>query len=298
MSIIRTELLSRRYGQRVGVDAINLEIGAGEIFGFLGPNGAGKTTTIRLLLGFLRPDAGRASIFGLDCWRQSELVKRAIGYLPGDLRLYPWLTARTALRIFGKIRGVDLSDSGGELAERFRLEMNVRVQKMSRGMRQKLGIILAMAHKPRLLVLDEPTSGLDPLMQEELARSIREIAAAGHTVFFSSHTLSEVESLCDRVAIVREGRIIADERLETLRGRARRTVELVFVNKEAAERAELPSYLQLVRRDGCRRHCELDGPTSPLVHWADGQQLADISIGPPDLGSMFHKFYQLPSEPS
>ncbi len=298
MSIIRTEQLSRRYGRRVGVEAIDLEIGAGEVFGFLGPNGSGKTTTIRLLMGFLQPDAGRASVFGLDCWRQSAPLKRDIGYLPGDLRLYPWLTARSALHIFGKIRGVDLSGAGGELAERFRLEMDVRVEKMSRGMRQKLGIILAMAHQPRLLVLDEPTSGLDPLMQEELARSIRELAAAGHTVFFSSHTLSEVESLCDRVAIVREGRIIADERLETLRSNARRTVELVFADKKAAKRAELPSYLQLVRRDGCRCQCELEGPTPPLVHWADGQPLADIGIGPPDLGSVFHKFYESPSEPS
>ena len=180
MSIIRIEQLSQRYGRRVGVDAIDLEVGTGEIFGFLGPNGSGKTTTIRLLLGFLRPDTGRASIFDLDCWRQSALVKRDVGYLPGDLRLYPWLTGKTALHIFGKIRGVDLNDNGSELAERFRLEMDVRVEKMSRGMRQKLGIILAMAHKPRLLVLDEPTSGLDPLMQQELARSIREFAAAGN----------------------------------------------------------------------------------------------------------------------
>ncbi|MEE9603112.1 MAG: ABC transporter ATP-binding protein [Thermoguttaceae bacterium] len=298
MSIIRTEQLTRSYGRRIGVDAINLEIGAGEVFGFLGPNGSGKTTTIRLLMGFLRPDTGRASIFDLDCWRQSALVKRDVGYLPGDLRLYPWLTGKTALHIFGKIRGVDLNDNGSELAERFRLEMDVRVEKMSRGMRQKLGIILAMAHKPRLLVLDEPTSGLDPLMQQELARSIREFAAAGNTVFFSSHTLSEVENLCNRVAIVREGRIIADERLEMLRSRARRTVELVFVDKEAAQRAELPSYLQLVHRDGCRCQCELDGPTPPLVHWADGEPLADISIGPPDLRSMFQKFYQPPREPS
>ncbi len=298
MSIIRTEQLTRSYGRRIGVDAINLEIGAGEVFGFLGPNGSGKTTTIRLLMGFLQPDAGRASVFGLDCWRQSALVKRNVGYLPGDLRLYPWLTGKTALHIFGKIRGVDLNDKGSELAERFRLEMDVRVQKMSRGMRQKLGIILAMAHKPQLLVLDEPTSGLDPLMQEELACSIREMAAAGNSVFFSSHTLSEVENLCDRVAIVREGRIIADERLETLRDRARRTVELVFVDQEAALRAELPSYLQLVHRDGCRCQCELDGPTPPLVHWADGEPLADISIGPPDLRSMFQKFYQSSREPS
>lgn len=298
MSIILIEQLSRRYGRRIGVQGVNLEICAGEIFGFLGPNGAGKTTTIRLLLGFLKPNTGRASVFGLDCWRQSAQLKREVGYLPGDLRLYPWLTARKALSIFGKIRGVDLSDSGEALAERFRLELDVRVQKMSRGMRQKLGIILAMAHRPRLLVLDEPTSGLDPLMQEELARSIRDLAAAGHTVFFSSHTLSEVESLCDRVAIVREGRIIADEQLETLRSRARRTVELVFVEKQSAERVELPPYLRLISCDGCRCQCELDGPTPPLVHWADGQPLEDIGIGPPDLGSVFHKFYQSPSEPS
>ena len=228
MSIIRTEQLSRRYGRRLGVDSIDLKIGPGETFGFLGPNGSGKTTTIRLLMGFLRANAGRASIFDLDCWQQSAMVKRDIGYLPGDLRLYPWLTAESALRLVGKVRGVDLRPHGGELAERFRLEMNVRVEKMSRGMRQKLGIILAMAHQPRLLILDEPTSGLDPLMQEELANTIRESVAVGHTVFFSSHTLSEVECLCDRVAIVREGRIIADERMQSLRAQARRGVELEF----------------------------------------------------------------------
>jgi len=296
MSIICTENLSRHYGRRVGVDAINLDVGAGEIFGFLGPNGAGKTTTIRLLLGFLQPNCGRASLFGLDCWRQSALAKRDVGYLPGDLRLYPWLTASKALHIFGEIRGVDLRERGYELAERFRLEMDVRVQKMSRGMRQKLGIILALAHKPKVLILDEPTSGLDPLMQEELTCAIRELAAEGHTVFFSSHTLSEVESLCDRVAIVREGQIVADERLETLRSRALRAVELVYSDEDTAERVELPSYLRLVIRYGSRCHCELDGPTPPLVQWAAGQPLADITVGAPDLGSLFHKYYQSPGD--
>ncbi len=296
MSVLRTEQLTRRYGRRIGVQRIDLEIEAGEVFGFLGPNGAGKTTTIRLLMGFLQPDAGRASILGLDCWRQSALAKRDVGYLPGDLRLYPWLTARKALDLFGKVRGVDLADAGRDMAERFRLELDLRVQKMSRGMRQKLGLVLAMAHRPQLLVLDEPTSGLDPLMQEELARSVRELAAVGHTVFFSSHTLSEVENLCDRVAIVREGRIIADERLETLRGRAWRSVQLVFADQQSADAIAWPSFLRVVERNGLRCRCELEGPAPPLVQWAAGQLLADITISPPDLESVFHKYYQSPTE--
>ena len=293
-NILNTDRLSRRYGRRIGVDAIDLEVGEGEIFGFLGPNGSGKTTTIRLLLGFLRPHGGRASICGFDCWRQSPQVKRDVGYLPGDLRLYSWFTASNALTIVGQVRGMDLAKAGAALAERFQLEMDLRVRKMSRGMRQKLGLILALVHQPRLLILDEPTSGLDPLMQVELADVLRERAAAGQTVFFSSHTLSEVQHLCDRVAILRQGRVIADERLETLRGRARRTVELVLADEDAAARISLPGFLQLARRDRCRLTCELDGPTGPLVHWAAGQSLVDITIGPPDLESLFEKFYKSP----
>ncbi|MDZ4783709.1 MAG: ABC transporter ATP-binding protein [Planctomycetia bacterium] len=161
MSIICTARLSRHYGRRVGIDAVDLEISEGETFGFLGPNGAGKTTTIRILLGFLNPSGGNASIFGLDCWRQSRQIKRDIGYLPGDLRLYSWMTGKSALSIVGKIRGLDLRAEGAALAERFQLEMNVSVRKMSKGTRQKLGLVLA---RPRLLILEEPRSGFDPLM--------------------------------------------------------------------------------------------------------------------------------------
>jgi ABC-2 type transport system ATP-binding protein len=298
MSIIKTEQLSRRYGRRVGIDAVHLDIGEGEIFGFLGPNGAGKTTTIRLLLGFLRPTAGRATICGLDCWRQSPRIKRDVGYLPGDLRLYPWITGRMALKIIGRVRGVDLRTDGAELAERFRLEMDLPVRKMSRGMRQKLGLIMALVHKPRLLILDEPTSGLDPLMQIELADCLRQLASSGHTVFFSSHTLSEVETLCRRVAIVRQGRIIADQTLESLRLRAGRMVELVFIDGETAAGVELPGFLKLHRQDGRRCYCELEGPAPPLVGWAAGQALEDISISRPDLENVFRKFYESPWEPS
>ena len=296
MNIITTERLSKRYGRRVGIAAVDLDITEGEIFGFLGPNGAGKTTTIRLLLGFLRPSAGLARIFGLDCWRQSSRLKRDVGYLPGDLRLYPWMTVRSALKVFGQIRGLDMSAAGTDLSERFRLEMNLRVRKMSRGMRQKLGLILALAHRPRVLILDEPTSGLDPLMQQELADCLRDLASRGHTVFFSSHTLSEVEELCDRIAIVRDGRIVADETLQSLRSRARRAVTIIFTNAEVAGRVEPPSFLMVQKRRAGQWHCDLVGSTQELVRWAAEQPLQDISIGQPDLESLFRKFYQTREE--
>ena len=296
-TIIRTEQLSRHYGRRVGIDAVNLDIGEGEIFGFIGPNGAGKTTTIRLLLGFLRPTLGRASISSLDCWLESPRIKREVGYLPGDLRLYPWITGRTVLKIIGRVRGADLRASGADLADRFQLEMDLQVRKMSRGMRQKLGLLMALVHNPRLLILDEPTSGLDPLMQVELANCLRELASAGHTVFFSSHTLSEVESLCDRVAVVRQGHIIADETLQSLRGRARRIVEIVLADEETAACVQLPDFLKLNRRDGRQCYCELEGPTPPLICWAAQQAIEDMSISPPDLESLFRKFYESSLEP-
>ena len=290
--LIRAQDLRRTYGERVGVDSIDLRVGSGTIFGFLGPNGAGKTTTIRILLGFLRPSGGSAQVLGLDCWRDSHRIKRDVGYLPSDLRLYDWMTAESALSVVGRVRGMELSKAGLALAERFELEPDVRVRAMSRGTRQKLGIVLALAHEPRLLVLDEPTSGLDPLMQDELARALRERAAAGCTVFFSSHTLSEVESICDRVAIVRRGRIVEDEGLEELRRRALRTVELRFASAEACARAEPPAVLTSVTRGERSWRGELDGPAGVLREWLARQEVEDFSVSPPDLEALFRGFYR------
>ncbi len=181
---IHCEQLTRRYGRRIGIEALNLDVPRGAIFGFLGPNGAGKTTTIRLLMGMLRPHGGRAQIFGDDCWRHSAAIKRAVGYLPGDLRLYPYMTGRSALRCFGHIRGENLQGQGEALAEQFKLDLDVKVGRMSRGTRQKLGLVLAMAHRPKLLILDEPSNGLDPLMQRQLHDLLRQQAREGATVFF------------------------------------------------------------------------------------------------------------------
>lgn len=297
MNVVNIEHLSRSYGSRVGVESVNLQVAEGEIFGFLGPNGAGKTTTIRVLLGLLRPSSGTATIFGLDCWRQSHEIKRHVGYLPGDLRLYPWFTAQSALRIVGQIRGQDLALFGSTLAERFQLDPTLAVRKMSRGMRQKLGIVLALAHQPRLVVLDEPSSGLDPLMRDELNRCLRNLVAQGHTVFFSSHSLSEVEQLCDRVAVVRAGQVVANESVDSLRDKAHRSVSMRFRDATTANSIAVPDFLRVVERTDATWHCDLLGRTPELVRWAAQQPVDDMTIAPPSLESLFRRFYQ-PEEES
>lgn len=292
MSIIVAENLTRRYGQRIGVAELNLTVAAGTVFGFLGPNGAGKTTTIRLLLSLLRPSEGRCAVFGLDAWRHGHRIKQDTGYVPGDLRLYSWLTLRSALHLFGQIRGHDIAGPGMALAEQLNLEPDVRVRAMSRGMRQKLGLILALAHEPRLLILDEPTTGLDPLMQQQLYAILRDRAANGATVFFSSHTLSEVERLCDRVAVMREGRLVADTTLADLRKRAQREITLTWKDENAAHAHTPPDFLERTQQDGRVWRCTLAGPVMPLVTWCAERPLEDLSIGQPDLESLFQQFYQ------
>ena len=291
VSVIVTEQLTHRYGVRTGIERLDLQVAEGSLFGFLGPNGAGKTTTIRVLLGFLRPNGGRASLFGRDCWRAGARIRQDVGYLPGDLRLYPSATGRELVRIFGLVRHRDLAASGRDLADRFSLDMSVPVRKMSRGMRQKLGLILAMAHEPRLLVLDEPTASLDPLMQDELIQYLRGNAAQGHTIFFSSHTLSEVERLCDRVAIVREGRLVANEPLESLRARARRRFTIRWTSEQVSRDVVPPGFLRLDERREHTWHGSLKGEVPELVRWAATQPIEDLAIGHPDLESLFREYY-------
>ena len=294
LPIIETTRLTKRYGRRGGIEAVDLSVSEGQICGFLGPNGSGKTTAIRVLVGLLRPGSGVARVFGLDCWRQSPQVKRHVGYLPGDLRLYSWMTGRDAVAIFGRIRGRDLALPAAALAERFALPMQQRVRTMSRGTRQKLGLVLALAHEPRLMILDEPTTGLDPPMRSALAAYLRERSAVGDTVFFSSHTLGEVEQLCDRVSILRSGRVVADESLETLRNRAKRTVTIEFRSAAAAQEVAAPPFLAVVQRNGANWQCQLVGAAPPLIQWAGQQPLADLSLGKPDLETLFHAFYETP----
>ena len=292
MAIIETQQLTRGYGRHRGIMALNLNVPQGSVYGFLGPNGAGKTTAIRVLLGFLKPGSGSATILGRDCWRDGHAIKRDVGYLPGDLRLYPWMTGAAALKWVGQVRQIDLAKPGRELADDFGLDLSRKVREMSRGTRQKLGLVLAMAHAPKLLILDEPTTSLDPVMQQKLLRRLRAMAGDGHTVFFSSHTLSEVDRLCDRVAIVREGELVAEQSLAALRAEAGHWVTVRWKG-EASANVDPPAFLKLSQREGRLWTGELTGPVDRFVSWLHdcGQTYDDLSIGPPDLEALFHHYY-------
>lgn len=291
MDTIRIDNLTKHYGDFAAISDLSLTVQPGAIFGFLGPNGAGKTTTIRVLLGFLRPSKGAAKILGEDCWKRSDRIKADIGYIPGDLRMYPWMTVRNALQIVGQVRRQDLRAAGLALAEAFELDPYVRVRNMSRGMRQKLGLLLTLVHNPKLLILDEPTSALDPPMQQRFYDHLRRAAEHGTTIFFSSHTLSEVETLCDRVAILREGRLVADEPLSVLKHRAERTVTFRWKG-DAPRDFELPPFLKLEQREGARWRCILQGSAMDAVQWAASQPFEDFTLSPPDLDSLFRRFYR------
>jgi ABC-2 type transport system ATP-binding protein len=291
VNAIELSLLSRRYGSKRGITDVNLCVREGELFGFLGPNGAGKTTAIRVLLGFLRPTSGTARALGRDCWRDSAAIKADVGAIPGDLRLWPWLTGHGALAMFGRIRGRDMRTKGRALAEELALDLSVPVRRMSRGMRQKLGLILALAHEPRLLILDEPTTALDPLMQDRLRQILRRMARAGHTVFFSSHTLGEVEELCERIAIVREGRIVADGTLDDLRAGVEREIAIAWRGEADASWA-VPPGLTLQRRDASRWEGTHAGEVGPLLAWLAAKPVADVSITQIDLEKLFRRYYE------
>jgi ABC-2 type transport system ATP-binding protein len=223
-AVIDIRNLTVTYGRRRGVDDLSLTVSEGEVFGFLGPNGAGKTTTLRVLLDVIRPVSGAASIFGMDCRRDGVRIRRRVGYLPGELSLYPRLRADEFLRMIDAVRGRTAEPRAvAGLCDRLGLDPTRPMRSYSRGNKQKVGLVAAFMGKPDLLILDEPTGGLDPLVQQQVLNLVREARAGGRTVFFSSHLLPEVQEVCDRVGIVREGRMVAVERVDTLvRGQFRR----------------------------------------------------------------------------
>jgi ABC-2 type transport system ATP-binding protein len=228
ISAVRLERMTKSYGKNRGVADLDLEVEPGCVFGFLGPNGAGKTTTIRVLLDLIRPTSGRALVFGLDSRRESMAIRRRSGYLPGELSLYGRLTGDETLRYFANLRGGADPGSLRTLCERLDFDAGKKVADLSTGNRRKLGLIQALMHRPELLILDEPTAGLDPLVQHEFHHLIEEAREAGQTVFLSSHVLPEVQRVCDRVAFVREGELVAVEDVAALTGRAVREVEVTF----------------------------------------------------------------------
>lgn len=235
MSVIEIGNLIRDYGGGKGVFDVSFHVNQGEAFGFLGPNGAGKTTTIRHLMGFLKPKSGRCVINGLDCWGEREKVQARLGYIPGEISFFDDITGTEFLKFIAEYRKIGASNRKGELLERFELDAKNKIKKMSKGMKQKLGIVAAFMHDPDILILDEPTSGLDPLMQNRFIDLIAEEKEHGKTILMSSHIFEEVEKTCDRIGMIRKGRMVAVGAAQTLRERHTRSYTVTLENESAAE---------------------------------------------------------------
>ena len=288
---LETHDLTRYYGPVRGIENVNLKVEPGEIFGLLGPNGAGKTTTIRLLLDFIRPTSGSAQLLGLDCRRNSKEIRKRVGYLQGDFASYPDLTARQLATYFGRLRETGIGNAMAYM-ERLDLEPDRKFGVLSRGNRQKVGLVQALMSEPELLILDEPTSGLDPLMQREFRDLIVELKSKGRTVFLSSHDLAEAESVCDRVAIIRDGHIAAVESIESLRSRSLKSLSIEF--EEAADPAPF-ARLANVREayaDGRVLTCKVTGSVDAVIKAAAQHTVLNITAEDSSLEEIFMTFYE------
>jgi ABC-2 type transport system ATP-binding protein len=291
MAVIETDGLTKFYGKARGIEDVTFSVEGAEVFGFLGPNGAGKTTTIRTLLDMLHPTRGSARVFGLDSRRESVAIRARLGNLPGDFGYGRQASGREALRLLARLRGIDGAGRAEALAERFRADLDRPLGELSRGNRQKVGLILATFHSPELLILDEPTSGLDPLMQEEFLALVAEERERGCTVLLSSHELDEVERVCDRVGIVRAGKLIAVERIHDLLGRARRTVTLELADPgDLAELRALPGVTDLQTLDG-KVTFKVAGDLDAAVKAIARHQVLDMELTHPSLEEIFLSYY-------
>ena len=289
--VIHTERLTKSYGKNRGIVDVDLDVYAGEIFGFLGPNGAGKTTTIRTLLDFLHPTGGRAQIFGLDTRDDSVAVRALVGNLPGEYDLGGKLTGRQLVRFYGRLRGVTDLSYADELAERLGAEMDRPLRHLSRGNKQKIGIVQALFHRPPLLVLDEPTSGLDPLVQDEFLHLLEEARDDGRTVFLSSHALSEVERICDHVGIVREGELVALETTETLLEKRLRRMTIEFAEPVDPAPFTALTGVSDVQVDGPRLTLVLRDGLDAVLKLAARSTVVDLELRHPSLEEIFLTYY-------
>jgi len=235
MSVIDIQNLTRDYGNKKGVFDVSFSVGQGEVFGFLGPNGAGKTTTIRHLMGFLKSQSGKCEINGLDCWKDSSRIQKNLGYIPGEISFFDDMTGIAFLKFTAKYRGMTTWDRMNEMTERFELDPKGKIKKMSKGTKQKIGIVAAFMHDPDILILDEPTGGLDPLMQNRFIELIEEEKKRGKTIILSSHMFEEVERTCHRVGIIRSGVLVAVDSVEALRERHVRPYTVILETPETAE---------------------------------------------------------------
>jgi ABC-2 type transport system ATP-binding protein len=293
--VVACQGLTKDYGQGRGVFDLDLEIDQGEILGLVGPNGAGKTTTIRLLMDLVRPDRGSATVLGLDTRRDSLAIKRRVGYLPGELPQYPGVTAGYVIGMLAGLRGGVEPSRVAALAQRLQLDLDRRYEKLSHGNKQKVHIIQAFMHEPDLLILDEPTLGLDPIVQQEFRSLVIEAVAGGATVVLSSHVLSEIESVCDRIALVRSGRLLRVGSLVELRSvRAHRVEAVVGRPRDQADLAQVPGVTD-AHVDGELVTCTVHGPVGPLLAWLTSCEVVEVDSRELSLEEVFLTEFATPA---
>jgi ABC-2 type transport system ATP-binding protein len=287
MAIIETEKLTKSYGEHRGIIDVDLAIEKGEVFGFLGPNGAGKTTTMRVLLDLIRPTSGTARVFGIETTADPVAIHRRVGYLPGEFDLYDRLTGAQTIAYFGNLRGGVDKAYVAELVERLDFDPSRRFKEYSKGNKQKVGLIVALQHRPDLLILDEPTAGLDPLIQQTFFALVEEARRDGRTIFLSSHIIDEVDRTCDRVAIIREGRLVQVDRIEAIRELAFHHVELTFGSPVAPGLfVGLSGVSDVATRDNVVT-MRVNGPIGAVVTVAAQHGIVDVVSREPNLEDVF-----------
>ena len=286
--LLRTDHLTKDYGRRRALDALSLEVAPGEVFGLLGPNGSGKSTALRLLLGFLRPTSGAAHIAGHDCWRDGVAARRHVAYLPGELRLYENMTGRQLVQFLSRLRGQTADGDIDALARRFDIDLSRPIASLSSGMKRKVALLQVLHARAPLVIMDEPTNTLDPTMRDELLEQVRHARDQGQAVLFSSHVLSEVEQVCDRVAVLRAGRLVHLQGMAELR--EGRLVHATLNGPWDAD-GPRPDGLAVRAFEKDRLTLEYRGPLPELLRWLSQQPLADLRLEPLGLAAIYYRFH-------
>lgn len=290
MSVIEVRRLTKDYGGGKGIFDVDLKVEQGEIFGFLGPNGAGKTTTIRNLLGFIKPDDGQVKINGMDCFSEAARIHQRLGYLAGELAFFDDLSGKQMIQFVAELKDVCGQNRIDELMERFDLNPQGRIKKMSKGMKQKIGIVCAFMNDPDIIILDEPTSGLDPLMQNEFVELLLEEKKKGKTIFMSSHIFEEVERTCDRTAIIKAGKIVTIEDMVSLKAKKQKSFVITFDSEAEAKRFAAEPY-EIARREGNTATVLLTGGVDGLLKTLAGYEVRDLDVKASSLEEIFLRYY-------
>ncbi|MGM9978971.1 MAG: ABC transporter ATP-binding protein [Clostridium sp.] len=290
MDIIKINNLTKDYGNKKGIFNVNISIKKGEVFGFLGPNGAGKTTTIRNLMGFIRPDSGSCSILGMDCFKESEKIKEKLGYLAGEIAFFDDLTGIKLLNFLADMKGIKDKRKMNELIERFELDPRGKVNKMSKGMKQKIGIISAFMSDAEVFILDEPTSGLDPLMQNRFVDLVLEEKKKGKTILMSSHIFEEIEKTCDRTAIIRNGKIVAIEDMDSLSKKRNKTYIISLSDKNEVEKIKKDNF-NIKNIDGLNVSISVKNDISEFLKNVSKYKISDMNIKTESLEEIFLHYY-------